>query len=90
MIRLTVGHIFSDSRFRQRAISGPCGYGGFSTAPGSLGKAALLDLRWPRQEALQDPVWFPLFVKGGDTFARFGRFPGLDMIFQRKVDVFLY
>src|SRR6476620_11535844 len=58
----TGNHFLADSRFRQRAISGPCGDSGFSTAPGSLRKAARLDLRSPRHPAPQDPVCFPLFV----------------------------
>src|SRR5438045_9789005 len=32
----------------------------------------------------------PLFVKGGNPFARFPRFAGLHVILERKIDILLY
>lgn len=40
--------------------------------------------------SLQHPLWIPLFVKGGNSFARFLRFTRLHVILQRKIDIFFH
>ena len=36
------------------------------------------------------PIWLALFVEGGNAFASFGRFAGLHVILERKVDILLH
>ena len=36
------------------------------------------------------PVWPALFVEGRDAFARFLRFARLEVMLQRKIDIFLH
>src|SRR5438874_13797175 len=43
---------------------------------------------WARP--LARPIRRPLFVEGGNPFARFTRFAGLLVILERKIDILLY
>ena len=39
---------------------------------------------------LARPIRRPLFVEGGNPFARFARFAGLHVILERKIDILFY
>src|SRR5205823_5913221 len=63
-----------------------------SCAAGNLKDVAAR--KWPssRRTAtrLQYPFRSSLFVKGGDAFAGFDRFPGLHVILERKMDILFH
>src|SRR5439155_4224621 len=39
---------------------------------------------------LPNPIRWPFLIKRGDAFTRFGRFAGLHVIIERKIDIFLH
>jgi hypothetical protein len=43
-----------------------------------------------RTSRLERPVWFSLFVKGGDALLGFSRFPGLHVILESKINIFFH